>query len=71
MTVGCPAFDVTSVPASLSACCGPFSDYSGLLIATLTGCPEGYGASSSYIGTVAEPQFDFADFYCCPTYVQG
>ena len=67
MTVGCPALDVTSVPTSLSACCGPFSDYSGLLIATLTGCPEGYGLVSSHIATVPDPQLDFTDFWCCPT----
>jgi hypothetical protein len=69
VTVGCPAYDVTSVPASLSACCGPFSDYSGggLLIATLTDCPGGYGPVSYHIATEPDPQFDFADFWCCPT----
>jgi len=65
-TVGCPAVDVTTVAPSLSACCGPFSDNSGLLIATLTGCPEGYGPASSYVKT-GIGSYDFAEYSCCPT----
>jgi hypothetical protein len=36
VTVGCPAIDLTTaVPPSLSACCGPFTDMSGVLLANL------------------------------------
>jgi hypothetical protein len=67
VTVGCPALDLTTaVPPSLTACCGPFTDESGLLLATSTGCPEGYGAVSSYIRT-GLGSYDFASWQCCPT----